>query len=322
MNILLTGVAGSIGSFLLDSLLERGHTVVGIDNLIYGRMDNISHNLSNDNFTFIDGDITEYDFFSMEQKFDCICHLAALKKIGNMSNWKRTDLIRNNFAIQRLLRLAVEQDCKFVFSSTSDVYGTSEDLPFREDGDLKIGPSDVERWDYAASKLFDEHVCFSYADDYDIDLVVIRYFGAYSDRSKWQYGEHIPLFIKRAMEGEEITVHGDGLHTRSMCHIDDAIIGTIQSIELESANGHIINIGSNEEMTILEHAKTIWRIVNGNEEPNIKFIPMKEVFGKYREIQRRVPDLTKAKKLLDYEPKILFEDGIADVVAKIRRKND
>jgi nucleoside-diphosphate-sugar epimerase len=120
------------------------------------------------------------------------------------------------------------------------------------------------------------------------------------------------------MDKDVITIHGDGLHTRSMCHIEDAIRGTVSCIENENANGHIINIGSNEEMTILDHAKTIWKIINGDEEPRLEFVPMKKVFGKYREIKRRVPDLTKAKEILGYEPIILFEDGIVDIVNKIR----
>ena len=320
MDILITGIAGSLGSFLLDDLLEREHNIVGIDNLFCGRIDNIEHNLSHKRFKFIKSDLIDFDYSILGQ-FDCICHMAALKKIGDMSTWKRTDLLMNNLAIKQLLDFAIKNSSKFVFASTSDVYGTSEDLPFSEDGDIRIGPSDVERWDYAASKLFDEHMCFSYADDYNLPVSVIRYFGAYSDRANYKFGEHVPLFIKKALDREPIIVHGDGLQTRSMCHVSDAIRATISVIEKDSSIGHIINIGSDEEMSILDTAKLIWGLIN-EDEPQLEFVPIKKVFGKYREIKRRVPDLSKAKDLLGYEPEISFKEGLIDVINKIRRINE
>ena len=318
MNILITGVAGSLGSFLLDSLLEKGHRVIGIDNLLCGKMDNIEHNMTHERFEFIKADLMNFDY-TILPKLDCICHMAALKKIGDTSTWKRTELMKNNFAIQKLLDFAVQINCKVVFASTSDVYGVSEDIPFKEDGDLRIGPSDISRWDYAASKLFDEHMCFSYADDYDLPVVVIRYFEAYSERANYKYGEHVPLFIKRALDGDPITIHGDGLHTRSMCHVSDAIHGTVLAIESNKANNQIVNIGSDEEVSILDTAKLIWRFIN-KDDVKLEFIPMEQVFGKYKEIKRRVPDLSKAKEILGYEPMFSFENGLKDIIDKIKNK--
>lgn len=321
MRIFLTGVAGSLGSFLLDELLKRGHYVHGVDNLYCGKIENINHNIGNPNFTFEEMDLSKYNFESMPD-VDCVCHFAALKKIGDKAKWLRTDMVKNNQIMLNLVKETAKRNKKLVFTSTSDVYGCGLDLPFREDGNLTIGSSDIPRWDYAASKMYDEHVCFAYRDDFGLPVTVIRYFGVYSERARWEFGEHVPLFIKKSLEKETITIHGDGLHTRSMCFIDDAIDLTVKIIETDKAVGEIINVGSDEELSILESAKIIWETVNGNQDYPFDFVPMENVFGKYKEIQRRVPDLSKAKKLFGYQWKTSFRDGIEEILKRMESKND
>jgi len=318
-RILITGVAGMIGSHLLDEVLERGYEVIGIDNLSFGNIDNISHNLKNDNFKFYNVDINDFETLKILGKdIDIIMHMAAYKKIGEK------DLAMPTFEInckgtETIFQVAKMWGCKVVFASTSDVYGMSPDLPLKEDGDLLLGPSMIKRWSYAVSKLYGEQLAFSYYHDYNVPIVVIRYFGGFSPRSSFKWsGGHVPMFINSILANEEIIIHGDGLQTRSMGFVSDIVNGTILAMESNKAIGEIINIGNDEELNIIDTAELIYEIAQTGNEQKIKFIPMSDVFGKYKDIMRRVPDLSKAKSLLGYEPKVKLRDAIKISIDEIK----
>jgi UDP-glucose 4-epimerase len=318
-NILITGVAGMIGSHLLDELLNKNYNVVGIDNYSFGNPLNIEHNLNHPNFKFYKVDVCDLETLKILTKdIDTIVHLAAYKKISEKEEAMPTFKI-NGQGTENVFKVAKMWGCKVVFASTSDVYGMSPDLPLREDGDLLLGPSMIKRWSYAVSKLYGEQMAFAYYHDYGVPIVVIRYFGGFSARSSFAWsGGHIPIFIKNILNNEPLTIHGDGLQTRSMGFVDDLVNGTVLAIESDAAVGEIINIGNDEEMSVLDSAKLIHQIANTGHELKINFIPMSAVFGEYKDIMRRIPCLDKAKNILGYVPKVKMKDAIHTTIAVAR----
>lgn len=322
-NILITGIAGMIGSHLLDSLLEKGgYNIIGIDNLVYGKMENINHNLSSPNFKFYKTDIMDYEALKLIAKdIDIVVHLAAVKKIGETQPGLPT-LVTNVQGTENVFKVARMWGCKVVFASTSDVYGMSNDLPFREDGDLLLGPSMLKRWSYAVSKLYGEQLAYAYYKDERVPTVILRYFGGFSARSSFLWsGGHIPIFINSILNNQEVPIHGDGSQTRSMAYISDIVNGTILAMEAENAIGEIINIGSTEEMSVLESAHLIHQLANTGNELKTNFIPFNTIFGEYKDIMKRIPDLTKAKRLLGYEPKVNMRVAIELAISQIKNDN-
>lgn len=319
-KILITGVAGMIGSHLLDELLAKGYYVIGIDNLSYGKEVNIEHNLSHPNFRFYKVDITDLETLKILGKdIDIIVHLAAVKKIGEKDISMPTLLV-NAKGTENVFEVAKMWGNKVIFASTSDVYGMSPALPLNEDGDLLLGPSMIKRWSYAVSKLYGEQLAFAYYHDYKVPVVIIRYFGGFSPRSSFAWsGGHLPIFINAILNDEEVVVHGDGTQTRSMGFVTDLVNGTVLAMENDKAVGEIINIGNDEELSVVDTAKLIHRIANTGKKLRINFVPMNEVFGKYKDIVRRIPDLTKARQILNYQPKVKLEDAIRLTIDEVKK---
>jgi UDP-glucose 4-epimerase len=323
-KILITGVAGMIGSHMLDQLLDNDQVseVIGIDNLSYGKRENIAHKLNNPKFKFYAIDVCEKDVLKMLcRDVDIILHLAAVKKISEAEPALPT-LNVNYLGTLSVLEAAKLWGSKVIFASTSDVYGNSAKIPFSEDDDLLIGPSMIKRWSYAVSKLMAEQLTYAYYKDHGVDMCILRYFGGFSERSSFTWsGGHIPIFINKILNDEEIIIHGDGLQTRSMAHVSDLVSGTLKALFCERAVGHIINIGNEEEISVLDSAYILHRLCNTGREIKIKFIPFEELFGNYKDIMRRKPDLKKARNILGYEPKINFEEGALKVINKLKDYN-
>ena len=325
-RVLISGTAGLIGSHLTDKMLEEGYKVIGVDNMSAGRMSNLKTALKNRNFTFKRADISDMKDVSRKLKglkFDIVVHMAASKKIGESGSSLKV-LTNNLESTINMLELARKQKAKFIFASTSDVYGVSTDLPFREDGNVVLGPSYIKRWSYAVSKLYCEHLVFAYHHDLGLPVVVLRYFGCFGSRSNYgPSGGHVPMFIKKALDGETITIHGDGKQTRSMAYVDDVVDGTFLAIKNDKAIGNIINIGSNEEINVKNTAAMILTIAKKLSDKAVKskveYIPMKKVFGDYKEISRRVPDLSKAKRILGYRPVTTFRRAVEVTAADMLR---
>ena len=318
-RVLITGVAGMIGSHLLDALLERGYTVVGIDNLSFGKLANIAQHAQNSAFSFFRVDVLDMDTLKiLARDTDTIVHLAAVKKIDETQSSMAT-LTVNAKGTEHVFEVARMWGRKVVFASTSDVYGMSPDLPFREDGDLLLGPTLVRRWSYAVAKLYGEQLAFAYYKDYGVPIVVLRYFGGFSPRSSFAWsGGHIPIFVRAILRDEEVPIHGDGTQTRSMAYVDDLVRGTVQAMESPRAVGEVINLGNDEEMSVIDSARLIHSIAQTGKELKLKFIPLRAVFGEYEDIVRSIPDLTKAKELLGYGPQITLAEGIRLVIEAVR----
>lgn len=319
LTVLVTGAAGMIGSHLVDALLARGDAVVGVDDLSYGRLENVAHNLGHPAFRFHRVDILDGDALKiLARDAQAIVHLAAVKKVGEAQSSLAT-LRVNAGGTEKVLEAARMWGAKLVFASTSDVYGMSDDLPFREDGDLLLGPSMVRRWSYAVSKLYGEQLVFACHQHYGLPVVVLRYFGGFSPRSAFAWsGGHIPIFIRAVLRDEELTIHGDGSQTRSMAYVDDLVDGTLRALDAPAAVGQILNLGNTEELSVLEAARLIHRLAATGRELKLRFVPMAEVFGAYRDIQRRVPDLSKARRLLGYEPRFGMEAAIRLTIDAVR----
>jgi UDP-glucose 4-epimerase len=319
-NVLITGVAGMIGSHLAEVLLEKGYTVTGIDDLSYGSLQNIEACMSDPHFRFYRVNILDFDSLKILAKDkDTIIHLAAVKKISEKDISLPTLLV-NTKGTENVLETAKMWGCRVLFASTSDVYGMSPDLPLREDGDLLLGPSLIRRWSYAVSKLYGEQLTFGYHHDHKLPIVIIRYFGGFSPRSSFAWsGGHVPIFIRSILQNEEVIIHGDGSQTRSMGFVSDLVNGTVLALESDRAIGEIINIGNDEELSVLDTAKLIHQLAGTKDPLKIKFVPMSEVFGKYKDILRRIPDLTKAKSILGYQPKVKLAEAIRLTIAEIQK---
>ena len=314
-TILITGICGCIGSHLLDELLARGENVIGIDNLSYGKLANVRRHLKNPNFKFHRMDVRDFPALRGKiKKVDIILHTASVKKVGESQSAIPT-LNVNAIGTENLLKLSRVKKSKIVIFSTSDVYGLSDRIPFREDDICVVGASTAKRWSYAISKLYSEQIALSYHKDFGVPVVVLRYFGVFSERSStgWSGGP-IPSFTEAILKGKPVTIHGDGSQTRSMGHVDDTVRGTLLTMDNPRAVGEIINIGNDEEMSVLETARLIHELSGAKKPLKLQFIPMKKLFGTYQEIPRRVPDLTKARRILGYRPQVSYRQGLGRVI--------
>ncbi len=311
-HILVTGVAGFLGSNLLAKLLQEGHQVTGIDNLSMGQLSNIAAHLDNPDFTFLEKDIVEESTFEeLDDTFDKIVHLAAFKipRYG-----KAVDTLQINAkGSEYVLEYARKLNIKCVLASTSDVYGMSPELPFKEDQNHVIGSSKVPRWAYAVSKLFDEHLALAYMEAYGFPVVLLRFFGSYGPNQhlSW-WGGPQSVFIEKIMKDEVIPIHGDGTQTRTFTYVDDTVAGIYAATIKEEANGEIFNIGADKEITILELAQLLKRVSGTPGELKYELIPYDQISKgrKYQDVMRRVPDTTKAQKLLGVKAQVDVEEGM------------
>jgi len=311
-KVLVTGVAGFLGSNLLIKLLNEGHYVVGIDNLSRGSLENIVEYKNHKNFDFHERDILSQDTIDcLDHDFDIIIHLAAFKipRYGNA-----VDTLKINAkGSENMLEFARMIRCKFVLASTSDVYGMSPDLPFVEDGNCVMGDSKVPRWAYAVSKLYDEHMALAYSEDFNFPVVILRFFGSYGPNQhlSW-WGGPQSVFIDCVLTNKAIPIHGDGLQTRTFTYVDDTVEGIYAAAMKPEANGEIFNIGADTEITILKLAEMIKALSSNPTDSEIKFIPYDEISvgRKYQDVMRRVPDTTKAAHILGVKAKTSLEEGL------------
>lgn len=313
MKIMITGVAGFIGSNLAEALLEKGYQVVGVDNMSQGDELNLAGLLNNPSFEMHKIDIRdEGGIDKAAQGCEVIVHLAAYK-IPRYSDALDT-LQVNAKGSESILEAARKAGAKIVAASTSDVYGKNLEIPFSEESNLVVGNPDVRRWAYAISKMYEEQLMFAFHERYDINVTPIRFFGGYGPNQNltW-WGGPQSVFINKALDNEVIEVHGDGQQTRSFTYVSDHVDGIIRIIESEKANNLVFNIGNTFEITILDLAKLIWKMIRGDESPKIKFIPY-QTFGKYEDVMRRIPDITRANTLLGFEPNVDLEQGLSKTI--------
>lgn len=312
-TVLVTGAAGFIGSNLAEALLARSYEVVGVDDLSAGRIENIDNLRDDRRFTLLIGDVTDKQLVSRAAKgVQCIVHLAS-RKIPKYGDALGTLLV-NAEGAHNVLEAARQNEAKVVFSSTSDVYG--KNTKFDEESDIVLGPPVVKRWAYAVSKAYDEHLCFAYKDTYALRVSILRYFNAYGPHQDltWRGGPQ-SLFIDAVLNDKEVTIHGDGAQTRAFTFAKDIVDGTILAMENRKADGEIFNIGNDKtEISILGLANLIARLAGNPSGPRIRFVRHEELFGRYEEVPRRLPDISKSRTLLGYVPKIGLEEGLTATI--------
>ena len=314
MRILITGVAGFIGSNLANRLLQNGHTVTGIDNLNYGFMRNVEPIKQEPDFKFILGDIANPHILK-DVHADIIVHLAS-QKIPRYTSALRT-LDENYLMLRNVVDKCKNDRSKILFASTSDVYGKNPNVPFNENSDLVMGPTTVKRWAYALSKMYGEQYIIANKDEYDLKYTITRFFGSYGPHQNltW-WGGPQSVFIEKALKKEEIEIHGDGMQTRTFTYVDDTVSALVACIENEVSDNQIFNTGSRDggEITIKDLAILIWKLINGKgSEPRLKFIPY-STFGNYEDVMRRVPDITKLKTMLGFEPEWDLVRGLKSTI--------
>ena len=319
-TILVTGVAGFIGSNLAAALIARGDEVKGLDNLSQGSRRNLAGLLTHPRFEFHEDDVRdEARVAELVGSVDCVVHLAAYK-IPRYGNALATLQI-NWLGAQNVLCSAARERRRVVLASTSDVYGRNPELPFTESSDLWMGPSNVRRWSYAVSKMFDEHLAFAYRESAGLPVTVVRFFGGYGPHqsTSW-WGGPQAVFIEAALDNLPMEIHGDGLQTRSFTYVDDHVEGLLRCIDTSAAVGEVFNLGTTDEITIRSLAELVWELA-GRGEPLFSMKSYRS-FGKYQDVRRRVPDNSKAARLLDFSPRFGLRDGLEKTIAWQRSLRD
>jgi UDP-glucose 4-epimerase len=314
MRILVTGAAGFIGSNLTEELLARGHAVVGLDNLSQGSRLNLHAVERHPSFEFLESDIRdESGMQAAADGCDVIVHLAAYK-IPRYGDAYETLMI-NGLGSEIVAQTAARTGAKIVAASTSDVYGKNTQLPFSEEMDSVIGNPQVKRWAYAVSKMFEEQLLLACHERFGIDVVLLRLFGGYGpNQNRTWWGGPQAVFIEKALDGEPLPVHGDGRQTRSFTYISDHVAGVAAAVESARADNLVVNIGAVEEIAIGALAELIWRLVHGEgSSAPIELIPY-ESFGAYEDVARRLPDISRARELLGFEPKVDLATGLRKTI--------
>ncbi len=305
---LVTGGAGFLGSHLCDLLLERGSAVTAMDNLITGSTANIAHNLGNPSFSFVKYDVTEYLY--LRDRVDCVFHFASPASPIDYLQFPIQTLKVGSLGTHKTLGLAHAQGATYLLASTSEVYGDPLVHPQTEDywGNVNpVGPRGV----YDEAKRFAEAMTMAYHNAHGVDTRIVRIFNTYGPRMRRNDGRLVPTLIGQALKGEPLTVYGDGSQTRSFCFVSDLIEG-IYRLALSKEHAPV-NIGNPQELTVLEFAETIIRLTGSASEIVHRPMPVDDP-------KQRRPDITKARTLLDWEPKIDLEEGLRTTIDWFRAR--
>ena len=312
MRILITGGAGFIGSHLCDRLLAEGHQVIAMDNLSTGSVDNIAHLAGHDDFLFIKHDVTNYIY--LEGKLDVVLHLASLPSPVDYLEKPIQTLKVGALGTHKALGLAMEKGARFLLASTSEVYGDPLVHPQPEDywGNVNpVGPRGV----YDESKRFAEALTMAYHRAHGVETRIARIFNTFGPRMRLDDGRVVPNFVKQALLGEPLTVYDDGSRTRSFCYVDDMVEGLHRL--LLSDEVYPVNLGNPQEMTILEFAHKVLQVSASSSE--IVFVTPKDERTK-DDPQVRQPDISKARRVLGWEPQISLEEGLRRTIESFRER--
>ncbi len=314
MRILITGAAGFLGSHLCDHLLKDGHEVIGMDNFVTGSPDNIAHLADNDNFSFYKRDVSNYIF--VPGKVDAILHFASPASPNPQSksgyfNLPIQTMKAGALGTHNCLGLARAQNAKFLLASTSEIYGDPEVHPQVESYPGNVDPIGT-RAVYDEAKRFAESLTMAYHRSHNVNTSIVRIFNTYGPRLDLEDGRALPNMIHQALLGQPLTVYGDGSQTRSFCYVDDLIDGIVKL--LYSDEHYPVNMGNPNEMTILQFAEIINKVI-GNK-AGITYVDARSE----RDPQRRRPDITRAKTILGWEPKISLEEGLRRSIPYFKQK--
>jgi len=316
IRALITGGSGFIGSHLAEALLAQGQHVVAIDDLSTGRLENIQQLLPNPNFQFVYETIrNETVMDRLVSECDVIYHLAAAVGVELIIKDPVHTIETNIDGSATVLRLARRYRKTTLIASTSEVYGKNEAIPFREDADRVMGPTIKSRWSYAESKAMDEFLALAYHKQFGLPIVICRFFNTVGPRQTGTYGMVIPRLVKQAVNGETLTVYGDGHQSRCFCNVKDTVRAVVKLSQEPKAIGEIFNVGSSEEITILDLAKRI--VLRAGSQSEIKMIPYDQAYeAGFEDMRRRVPNTEKIKAAIGWQPTIQLDQTLDEVIAQ------
>ena len=310
MNALVTGGAGFIGSWLCDRLIEEGYEVICVDNLSSGRKDNVSHLLPNPRFKLIEHDVAKS--LEVKKRIDYVFHLASRASPADFEKYSIDILLTNSMGTHNMLELAREKNAKFLLASSSEVYGDPEVHPQPEDyrGNVSpIGPRSC----YDEGKRFSESLAMSFHKKYGLDVRIARIFNTYGPKMRPDDGRVISNFVVQALKAQPITVYGNGSQTRSFCYVPDLVEGLMKLMFTDGLAGEVVNLGNPDEVSILETANLIKNLTGSNSKIVFRPLPRDDPV-------RRKPDISKAKKILGWEPATELEEGLRKTIEYFRRE--
>jgi UDP-glucose 4-epimerase len=318
MRVLITGGAGFIGSHLSEAYIQRGDAVDVLDDLSTGCMDNIVHLKHHPNFRYTIDSVHNHAIVAeLVDQCDVVFHLAASVGVKMIVESPVRTIENNVHGTEVVLRHAAKKQKKVLLASTSEVYGLSDEVPFREDGALVMGATTKGRWSYACSKAIDEFLALAYYREKKLPVVVVRLFNTVGPRQTGRYGMVIPTFVRQALEGVPITVYGDGCQSRCFSYVGDVVDALVKLMDQPRAVGEVFNIGSSEEVTIGELAEIVKTMTGSPSE--IVLVPYDQAYEEgFEDVPRRVPDTSKARALVGFQPRMSLEQTLEKVIAHHR----
>ncbi len=321
MRVLITGGAGFIGSHLAEALLARGDDVLVLDDLSTGSMENIRHLKPNASFHYwIDSVMNRVLLAELVDESDLVIHFAAAVGVRLIVESPVHTIETNVKGTELVLQAAQKKKKTVLVASTSEVYGKSTEIPFREDGDLVMGATSKGRWSYAASKALDEFLGLAYYREKKLPVIVSRFFNTIGPRQTGRYGMVVPNFVRQAMAGKPITVFGDGKQSRCFCHVGDVVQALLKLVATPKAVGEVFNIGSTEEISIEGLAKLVKQRVKSNSE--IRYIPYEQAYEEgFEDMLRRVPSVDKISKCIGWRASTPL-DATIDSIARYFEERD
>ncbi|HTH01709.1 MAG TPA: GDP-mannose 4,6-dehydratase [Vicinamibacterales bacterium] len=319
MRVLITGGAGFVGSHLAEALLDRGDEVFIIDNLSTGSIDNVVHLKQNPRFHYtIDSVSNEPVVAELVDRCDIVVHLAAAVGVKLIVEQPVHTIETNVHGTEVILKHANKKKKLVLIASTSEVYGKSTDVPFREDADLVLGPTTKHRWAYACSKLIDEFLALAYWKERKLPVIVVRLFNTVGPRQTGQYGMVIPNFVRQALAGQPITVFGDGTQSRSFTYVGDVVRAMVALIEEPRAVGQVFNIGNGNEVTIRELAEKVKKMTGSCSQ--IVTVPYDQAYeAGFEDMPRRLPDIGRIQSLVGYQPTVDLDETLTRIIEHFRQ---
>jgi UDP-glucose 4-epimerase len=320
MRVLITGGAGFIGSHLADFFLRECHQVAVLDDLSTGSLDNIAHFQKHPAFTFHHNTIFNGELLSsLIADCDIVYHLAAAVGVRRIIESPVQTMEINVAGTALVLRLATECSRRIVLASTSEVYGKSTQLPFREDGDLVLGATSHTRWSYACSKAIDEFLALAWHRECRLPVTIVRLFNTVGPRQSGRYGMVLPTFIGQALLGEPITVYGSGEQSRCLTHVFDIVAGLAAIADHDATIGEIYNLGSTSEISMNQLAQSVATATESSSP--ITHIPYEQAYAPgFEDMQRRLPDISKAQAAFNFQPRRNLDRILADAISDLRTR--
>ena len=318
MKYLITGGAGFIGSHLSDALIARGDQVVVLDNLSTGNKSNIEQLLPNPNFTLIEGSILDTQLVNeVVESVDHVLHLAAAVGVFNIIDKPLESLTTNLRGTENILEAATKHNKEVLVASSSEIYGKNSNVPLHEESDRIVGSPLKSRWSYSEAKAIDESMAIFFHQEKGLTVRIVRLFNTVGPRQVGHYGMVVPRFVAAALKNEPLTVYGSGAQSRCFCHGYDAVRGILAIIDSPATVGDAFNIGNNHEVTIEELAQSV--IQQTSSSSQITKIPYEAAYSAgFEDMQRRVPDISKAKKVVGWSPSLSLAEIISDVAHHLR----